>query len=62
MYQLLKSKHHPFPSIVEVGNDFHPMYIRLGYEKIAEGTYKEMEKKEIELVTEYLKGIKDEVK
>jgi hypothetical protein len=58
MYQLLKSNNHPFPSIVEVTSEFYPLYIRLGYEKEAEGTYKELEKLQLTMVQEYLKNIK----
>jgi hypothetical protein len=58
MYQLLKSNNHPFPTIVEVTSEFYPLYIRLGYEKEAEGTYKEMEILELKMVQEYLKTIK----
>ena len=58
MYQLLKSSNHPFPTIVEVSSEFYPLYIRLGYEKEAEGTYKEMEILELKMVQEYLKTIK----
>lgn len=58
MYQLLKSNNHPFPTIVEVTSEFYPLYIRLGYEKEAEGTYKELEKLQLTMVQEYLKNIK----
>jgi hypothetical protein len=58
MFQLLKSNNHPFPSIVEVSSEFYPLYIRLGYEKEAEGTYKEMEKLQLTMVQEYLETIK----
>jgi hypothetical protein len=58
MYQLLKSNNHPFPTIVEVSSEFYPLYIRLGYEKEAEGTYKELEKIQLQMVQEYLKTIK----
>ncbi len=58
MFQLLKSKHQPFPSIVETTSEFYPMYLRLGYEKVAEGTYKELEKLQLTMVQEYLKTIK----
>ncbi len=54
MYQLLKSNNHPFPTIVEVSSEFYPLYIRLGYEKEAEGTYKEMEKLQLTMVQGYL--------
>jgi hypothetical protein len=54
MFQLLKSNNHPFPTIVEVSSEFYPLYIRLGYEKVAEGTYKEMEKLQLTMVQEHL--------
>lgn len=54
MYQLLKSNNHPFPTIVEVTSEFYPLYIRLGYVKEAEGTYKEMEKLQLTMVQEHL--------
>jgi len=54
MFQLLKSNNHPFPTIVEVTSEFYPLYIRLGYEKVAEGTYKDMERLELTMVKEYL--------
>jgi hypothetical protein len=54
MYQLLKSNNHPFPTIVEVSSEFYQLYIKLGYEKIAEGTYKEMEKLQLTMVQEHL--------
>lgn len=59
MYQLLKIKHDPFPSIVEVGSEFYPLYIRLGYEKVGEGTYKELEKIQLQMAQDYLKTIKN---
>lgn len=58
MYQLLKSNNHPFPTIVETTSEFYPLYIRLGYEKVAEGTYKDMERLELTMVQEYLETIK----
>jgi hypothetical protein len=58
MFQLLKSNNHPFPTIVEVSSEFYPLYIRLGYVKQAEGTYKELEKLQLQMVQEYLKTIK----
>lgn len=57
MYQLLKIKHDPFPSIVEVTSEFYPLYVKLGYEKVGEGTYKELEKLQLTMVQEYLKTI-----
>jgi len=54
MYQLLKSNTHPSPTVVEVSSEFYPLYIRLGYEKEAEGTYKEMEKLQLTMVQEHL--------
>lgn len=60
MYQLLKSNNQPFPTIVEVTSEFYPLYIRLGYEKIAEGTYRELEIIQLNMLQERLKILMNE--
>jgi hypothetical protein len=59
MYQLLKSNNHPFPTIVETTSEFYPLYVKLGYEKVGEGTYKELEKIQLQMAQDYLKTIKN---
>ena len=58
MYQLLKSKDNPFPTIEDTNSQFYPLYIRMGYEVIGEGTYKELEKEQLTMIEEYLNNQK----
>lgn len=58
MYQLLKSKDNPFPTIEDTNSQFYPLYIRIGYEVIGEGTYKELEQKQLTIIEEYINKLK----
>lgn len=57
MYHLLMHPKHSFATVIRPDNEHYPNYIRLGYEKINEGTYKAMEEMQKQVVEEFLRTI-----
>jgi|DEB19_MinimDraft_2_1074335.scaffolds.fasta_scaffold55889_3 hypothetical protein len=60
MYHLLKNTRINFVIIVSPNDEYYPTYIKYGYEKINEGTYKEMQEIQKQVVEEYLKTLPNE--
>lgn len=60
MYHLIKHPSHSFVIIVSPNDEYYPTYIKYGYEKINEGTYKAMEQMQKIIVEEFLNTLPNE--
>ena len=60
MYYLLKHPKHRFATVISPDNIHYPDYIRAGYEKVNEGTYKAMEEIQKQVVEEFLNTLPNE--
>lgn len=60
MYHLLKHPKHSFAVVISPYNEHYPAHITMGYEKINEGTYRDMEAMQKQIAEEFLKTLPNE--
>lgn len=60
MYHLLMHPKHNFATVISPNNEHYSTYIRSGYKKVNEGTFRAMEEIQKQVVEEYLKTLPDE--